>query len=156
MESQMSRISAFVCALVLSLFASLTPVAAQTIIERQVIVQASVGQPGREMTYLNFTNLEQHSVMVVVEFQKEGGDQNGLGFTLPPSQRKSIGFHEADLAAIRTWLGAAVNFSVVIYYEYLEPAPTPPTIAAEMVWYSAAPFRQVDSTIAVVRRSVKW
>jgi hypothetical protein len=141
-------------ALVAALFVLSASVAsAQSIIERHIVAQGSVGQPGREHAFLVLVNDEQVDVDVTIKYTTEAGFSVLTSHTVSAESRKSV-----NVAVDAPGLGSATHFAAVLYFTDSDPLADPNdplAVVARMVWHRASDGREVDSQPAEVRRSKK-
>jgi hypothetical protein len=141
-------------ALAVALFVLSTSVAsAQSVIERHIVAQGSVGQPGREHAFLVLVNDEQVDVDVTIKYTTEAGLSVLTSHTVSAESRKSV-----NVAVDAPGLGAATHFAAVLYFTDSDPLADPNdplAVVARMVWHRASDGREVDSQPAEVRRSKK-
>lgn len=99
---------------------------------RANIPQAALGQPGRELTYVNLHNLEDASQDVVVEYAVQG--RPGViihTYTLAPKTTTGVGLHADPLFTGR------LNISVTAYFS--------DSGSMDMTWLRAADFAETAS-----------
>jgi hypothetical protein len=140
--------------LVAALFVLSASVAsAQTIIERHIVAQGSIGQPGREHAFLVLVNDEQIHLNVIIKYTTDAGQAVFSSHSLLGESRKTI-----KVATDAPGLGTATHFAVTLYFSDPDPlADISDTLAvvARMVWHRASDGREVDSQPAEVRRAKK-
>jgi hypothetical protein len=141
-------------ALAVALFVlSASVVSAQTIIERHIVPQGSIGQPGREHAFLVLVNDEQVPVTVEIKYTTNAGLIVLTSHTLAAESRTTF-----NVAVDAPTLGTAAHFSAVLYFSDTDPLADPNdplAVAARMVWHRASDGHEVDSQPAEVRRSKK-
>jgi hypothetical protein len=135
-------------ALVLLLVLALAPLAAAQEVERLVIVQGSVGQPGRERAYLNFHNAEQVDVTVTVQYARPKPAAPILRtYVIPAEDRLSV-----ELAVDVPGLPASY-FSVIAIAEAADALPA--AVDMRLTWHRNPDGREVETLTAVTRRTPK-
>lgn len=98
---------------------------------RYVVVQASVGQVGRELTFVVLLNLEPFAQNARVEYTFADGSRVVKSYLLRDNERLAIGLHtEPEFAG-------AQFFSVTAYFAKAG--------ALELAWHRASDFAQVDT-----------
>lgn len=137
-------------ALAALLILALAPGAAAqpTILERLIIVQGSVGQPGRERAYLNFHNAEQVEVTVTVQYARPLPAAPILRtYVIAPEDRRSV-----EIAADVPGLPASY-FSVIAEVEAADGLPA--AVDMRLTWHRDPDGREVETLTAVTRRTPK-
>lgn len=153
----MTRASRYVVAGVLMLVCSGAAFAQEEpdILTRQIIVQGSIGQPGREVVFLNCFNPDQVASTVTASFVGRGGS-----FSV---------FHSFDVDVdasinLRSVPGmpTAANFSMDVTVDTADGRAS--SLTCDLTWYTFVPstapgtpgtYREVESRTAVIRRSPK-
>lgn len=136
-----------VAALALLVAAASAPAAAQDV-ERLMLAQASVGQPGRERAYLNFQNGEQIEVAVTVVYTRTAPHPALVRtYTIAPEARLSV-----DLAMDTPTLVGSY-FSVIATVEAADALAA--AVDMRLTWHRDPDGREVETLTAVTRRTPK-
>jgi hypothetical protein len=122
-------------------------------IPRHVIVNGSVGLKGREVAFLNITNLQQETLTAVVSIVQPSGVVAVKSFTVASEAMLPI-----NIAAAFPELGSTATFSVALDIAGDSEYGYDVSAAAAMVWYRAASLpdlEQVAESKAEIRVSTK-
>jgi hypothetical protein len=137
-----------VAAVVFCLLLSVPSARAQDI-ERLMIVQGSVGQPGREHAYLNFQNAEQIDVTVIVQYVRpQPAEPITRTYVIGAEDRRSI-----EIATDVPQLLPGAYFSVIAQVFAADDLPA--AVDMRLTWHRSPDFREVETLTAVIRRSPK-
>jgi hypothetical protein len=122
-------------------------------IPRHVIVNGSVGLKGREVAFLNITNLQQETLTAIVSIVQPNGVVAVKTFTVAAEAMLPI-----NIAAAFPELGPIATFSVALDIAGDSEYGYDVSAAAAMVWYKAASLpdlEQVAESKAEIRVSTK-
>jgi hypothetical protein len=122
-------------------------------IPRHVIVNGSVGLKGREVAFLNITNLQQETLTAIVSIVQPSGVVAVKTFTVAAEAMLPI-----NIAAAFPELGSTATFSVALDIAGDSEYGYDVSAAAAMVWYKAASLpdlEQVAESKAEIRVSTK-
>jgi hypothetical protein len=115
------------------------------IVERQIIVQGSIGQPGRELAFLNCYNPDQVQVGISVWFQ--GSNLTVIHQFTMEGARESINLADVPHMPTRAY------FSVDISVDADDGQDSAATCA--LTWHRRSDLQEVATENPVIRRSPK-